>query len=107
MTRFVSCALALIAAGWSAGAQAADLNYGGRTPYTVNQPLNAYSWAGPYLGGNVGWTAGVGAEFGFAPNWSAKIEYLYVDLARSNFVITGASHGLSFGTLRAGVNYHF
>ena len=28
-----------------------------------------------------GWTAGVGAEFGFAPNWSAKIEYLYVDLS--------------------------
>ena len=29
---------------------------------------------------NAGWTAGVGAEFGFAPNWSAKVEYLYVDL---------------------------
>ena len=42
---------------------------------------------------NIGWTAGIGAEFGFAPNWSAKIEYLYVDLASSNFVITGASHG--------------
>ena len=36
---------------------------------------------------------GVGAEMGFAPNWSAKIEYLYVDLANSNFVITGASNG--------------
>jgi Opacity protein and related surface antigens len=29
---------------------------------------------------NAGWTAGVGAEMGFAPNWSAKVEYLYVDL---------------------------
>ena len=56
---------------------------------------------------NIGWTAGVGAEFGFARNWSAKIEYLYVDLANSNFVITGASHGLSFGTVWAGVNYRF
>ena len=55
----------------------------------------------------LGWTAGLGAEFGFAPNWSAKVEYLYVDLANSNFVITGASHGLSFGTVRAGVNYRF
>jgi outer membrane immunogenic protein len=56
---------------------------------------------------NVGWTAGVGAEYRFAPDWSVKVEYLYVDLANSNFVTTGASHGLSFGIVRAGVNYHF
>jgi outer membrane immunogenic protein len=56
---------------------------------------------------DVGWTAGVGAEFGLTQNWSAKIEYLYVDLADSNFVVTGASNGYRFGTLRAGVNYHF
>ena len=207
MSRIVLGAAALIAAGWTASAQAADLPYGSRGPYTVNQPLNAYSWAGPYLGGNLGyawgsvdnnltkptglvggvqggynwqtgpwvfgaeadiqatgasdtfapykfsnpwfgtvrgragyafnnvlfygtaglafgelkgetfglsethtnagWTAGVGAEFGLAPNWSAKIEYLYVDLADSNFVVTGASNGYRFGMVRAGVNYHF
>ncbi|WP_454632173.1 outer membrane protein [Bradyrhizobium cenepequi] len=56
---------------------------------------------------NVGWTAGLGAEMGFAPNWSAKLEYLYVDLANSNFIITGASNGYHFGVIRAGVNYHF
>jgi outer membrane immunogenic protein len=56
---------------------------------------------------NAGWTAGVGAEFGFAPNWSAKIEYLYVDLSDSRFTITGVSNGSQFGVLRAGVNYHF
>ena len=56
---------------------------------------------------NVGWTLGAGAEMGFAPNWSAKIEYLYVDLSNSNFVITGASNGYRFGLVRAGVNYHF
>jgi outer membrane immunogenic protein len=54
-----------------------------------------------------GWTAGVGAEFGFARNWSAKLEYLYVDLANSPFSITGASNGYRFGTVRVGVNYHF
>ncbi|MFL6820391.1 MAG: outer membrane protein [Bradyrhizobium sp.] len=54
-----------------------------------------------------GWTAGVGADFGFAPNWSAKIEYLYVDLANSHFITTGASNGYRFGSVRAGVNYHF
>jgi outer membrane immunogenic protein len=54
-----------------------------------------------------GWTAGVGAEFGFAPSWSAKIEYLYVDLANDSFTITGRSNGYQFGLVRAGVNYHF
>jgi outer membrane immunogenic protein len=207
MGRFVWRAMALVAASWTVSAQAADMNYGSRAPYTVNQPLNAYSWAGPYLGGNLGyawgsvennptkpsgfaggvqagynwqtgpwvfgvegdiqatgaeetfapwkfsnpwfgtlrgrvgyalgnvmfygtgglafgelrattfglseshsnagWTAGVGAEMGFAPNWSAKVEYLYVDLSNSNFVITGASNGYRFGLIRAGVNYHF
>src|SRR5438105_1826704 len=56
---------------------------------------------------SAGWTAGAGAEFGFAPNWSAKVEYLYVDLANSNFTITGVSNGYRFGLLRAGVNYRF
>jgi outer membrane immunogenic protein len=207
MGSLVLRALVLIAACWTMSVQAADMNYGSRAPYTVNQPLNAYSWAGPSLGGNLGygwgsvdnnptkpsgfaggiqagynwqsgswvfgaegdiqasgaeqtfapwkfsnpwfgtlrgrvgyalgnvmfygtgglafgelrattfgvseshtnagWTAGVGAEMGFAPNWSAKVEYLYVDLANSNFVITGASNGYRFGLVRAGVNYRF
>jgi outer membrane immunogenic protein len=208
MKGFVAGAAGLIATGWTLSAQAADLPYAPRAPYTVNQPLNAYSWAGPYLGANIGydwgtvdhnltkpsgfeggiqagynwqsgpwvfgaegdiqltgaedtfapwkfsnpwfgtvrgragyafsnilfygtaglafgqlraetfgglseshtnagWTAGVGAEFGFAPNWSAKVEYLYVDLADSNFVITGTTNGSRFGLLRAGVNFHF
>jgi outer membrane immunogenic protein len=207
MTRFVVGALALLAAGWSIQAEAADFHHNSR--YLTVQRLDADSWAGFYLGGNfgyawgsvdnawakpsgfiggvqagynwqqlnspwvfgveadiqgasaddtfanwkfsnrwfgtvrgrggyafnnvlfygtlglafgelraatfglseshtnVGWTAGAGAEYGFARNWSAKIEYLYIDLANSNFVITGASHGLSFGIVRAGVNYRF
>ncbi len=61
---------------------------------------------------NAGWTAGVGAEFGlgqsgFARHWSAKIEYLYVDLNDSQFVVTGAQNGYRFGVVRAGVNYRF
>jgi outer membrane immunogenic protein len=56
---------------------------------------------------NAGWTLGAGAEMGLDRNWSAKIEYLYVDLANSNFVITGASNGYRFGLIRAGVNYRF
>ena len=58
MNRLVLGAVAVIAAGWTMSAQAADLPYGSRAPYTVNQPLNAYSWAGPYLGANLGYAWG-------------------------------------------------
>jgi outer membrane immunogenic protein len=56
---------------------------------------------------NVGWTAGVGVEAGFAANWSAKVEYLFVDLASNTYVLTGTSNGLSANLFRFGVNYHF
>lgn len=207
MKRLVVGAAALVAAGWTASAEAADFNYGQRAPYTVNQPLNAYSWAGPYLGGNIGyewgsvdnnpskpsgfvggvqagynfqngpwvfgvegdiqaagaddtfapwkfsnpwfgtlrgragyafsnvlfygtaglafgelrgqtfggteshttagWIIGAGAEMGLAPNWSAKLEYLYIDLSTSQFAITGVSNGYNASMVRAGVNYRF
>jgi outer membrane immunogenic protein len=206
MSKSAFAAVALLAVGLGS-AQAADLPYGSRAPYTVNQPLNAFSWAGPYLGGNLGynwgtvdhnptkpsgllggvqggynwqngalvfgvegdlqangaddtfapwkfsnpwfgtirgrvgyafnniliygtgglafgslrvdtlglseshtsagWTAGIGAEFGLAQNWTAKIEYLYVDLADSQFNITGVQNGYQFGLVRIGANYHF
>ena len=206
MKRVVLGAMGMVLLGFAGSAKAADL-YAPRAPYTVNQPLNAYSWAGPYLGGNLGydwgtvsnnptrpsgisggvqggynwqmghwvfgvegdleatgaddtfapwkfsnpwfgtlrgrggyafnnvllygtaglafgelkgqtfglaethttagWTAGVGAEVGLAPRWTAKIEYLYVDLSSSQFVVTGASNSYRFGIVRAGVNYHF
>jgi outer membrane immunogenic protein len=207
MKRFLLSAAALMLAGFARQAQGADFSYAPRSAYTVNQPLNAYSWAGPYLGGNLGydwgsisnnptkpsgfvggaqagynwqtghwvfgvegdievsgaddtfapwkfsnpwfgtvrgragyafnnilfygtaglafgeltgqtfglseshttagWTVGLGAEFGIAQNWTAKIEYLYVDLSESQFSITGVSNGDRFGMVRAGVNYHF
>jgi outer membrane immunogenic protein len=61
---------------------------------------------------SAGWTVGFGTEFALAPmgfgtNWTAKIEYLYVDLASDNFTITGVSNAYRFGLVRAGVNYHF
>ncbi len=207
MKRVALSAMGLALLGFAADAEAADI-YAPRAPYTVNQPLNAYSWAGPYIGGNLGyewgsvrnnptkpsgfaggaqagynwqsgnwvfgvegdieataaddtfapwkfsnpwfgtlrgragyaisnvlfygtgglafgeltgqtfglseshttagWTVGLGAEVGFAPHWSAKIEYLYVDLSSSQFVtVTNTSNSYRFGTFRAGVNYHF
>jgi outer membrane immunogenic protein len=56
---------------------------------------------------DVGWTAGAGVEAGFAANWSAKVEYLFVDLASNTFALTGTSNGLSASLFRMGVNYHF
>jgi len=55
----------------------------------------------------VGWTVGVGAEYGFNANWSAKVEYLYIDLGSRTFATTGVDNGLSASLLRFGVNYHF
>lgn len=55
----------------------------------------------------IGWVAGAGVEVGFTPRWSAKAEWLYLDLADRNFSLTGTSNGLSTSLLRAGVNYHF
>jgi outer membrane immunogenic protein len=56
---------------------------------------------------SVGWVAGAGAEIGFAPHWSAKAEWLYIDLADHSFSVTGADNGLSANLLRLGVNYRF
>jgi outer membrane immunogenic protein len=56
-----------------------------------------------------GWTVGLGAEVKLAQdsNWSAKIEYLYIDLSSSQFAITGVSNGSRASVARVGVNYHF
>ena len=56
---------------------------------------------------NVGWTAGLGVEVGLTPRWSAKAEWLYLDLAGSSFSLTGTSNGLAADLLRMGVNYRF
>jgi outer membrane immunogenic protein len=56
---------------------------------------------------SVGWTAGGGAEIGFSPRWSARAEWLYLNLANRNFSVTGTSNGLTANLLRFGVNYRF
>jgi outer membrane immunogenic protein len=56
---------------------------------------------------SVGWTAGLGMEVGFTPNWSAKVEYLYMDLGSRDYSITGVENGLESNLFRFGINYHF
>ncbi len=55
---------------------------------------------------HLGWAAGAGIEVGFAPNWSAKVEYLYIGLAERSYAVTGTSNGLQSSVLRLGVDYH-
>jgi outer membrane immunogenic protein len=56
---------------------------------------------------HLGWTAGLGVEVGLNPAWSARAEYLYVDLADRTYSITGLPNGVESSLLRFGVFYHF
>jgi outer membrane immunogenic protein len=64
-----------------------------------------------------GWTAGAGIEWAFADNWTAKVEYLFVDLgnttcnntANCGFDAIAANDTVKFNEsmIRAGVNFKF
>jgi outer membrane immunogenic protein len=56
---------------------------------------------------HVGWAGGFGMEVGFTPNWSAKAEYLYMDLGNRPYAITGVSNGFETNMVRFGINYRF
>jgi len=61
---------------------------------------------------NLGWTVGAGIEFALAGNWTAKAEYLYVDLGNFNCGLgcgAAAVNHVSFSDniLRGGFNYRF
>lgn len=59
---------------------------------------------------NTGWTVGGGIEFAIAGHWSAKAEYLYVDLGNTNVPVTGApTQNVTFtaNVFRGGINYRF
>jgi outer membrane immunogenic protein len=61
--------------------------------------------------------AGAGIEYAFAPHWTAKIEYNYVDLGKNteNFNVIASPATLTFrediehtvNILKFGVNYRF
>jgi len=64
-----------------------------------------------------GWTAGVGVEGKITQNWSAKLEYLYMDLGRfgsgpftlapAAAISANVSSRFTDHILRAGINYQF
>jgi outer membrane immunogenic protein len=62
---------------------------------------------------DAGHSVGVGYEYAFLGNWSAKIEYLYVDLGSFNCGTSCAvgvvNNDVDFkaNVIRAGINYKF
>jgi outer membrane immunogenic protein len=64
-----------------------------------------------------GWTVGAGIEGKITQNWSAKLEYLYMDLGRfgagpftlapGSTIATNVSSRFTDNILRAGINYQF
>lgn len=61
---------------------------------------------------NAGWVVGGGLEFALPGNWSAKAEYLHVDLGNLNCGTNcgpTATNNVSMheNVVRAGLNYHF
>ena len=58
-----------------------------------------------------GYTVGTGLEYMFAPNWSAKVEYMYYNFGSPTFVTPVSLAGARFNddehVVKAGVNYRF
>jgi high affinity Mn2+ porin len=96
----------------------------GRIGYTIG-PWLAYAtgglaWAGerflntPAIGSDekilntrLGWAAGAGVEYAFAPHWSARLEYLYSRFERADIRFPSATiyaSDLDFQSLRVGLN---
>jgi outer membrane immunogenic protein len=64
--------------------------------------------AGGFIAGDdtrLGWTLGFGVEYMFAPAWSAKLEYNYVDLGKQT-VLVNDDVSYRAHILKAGINWH-
>jgi outer membrane immunogenic protein len=90
----------------------------------INFTAGGDTYVGSLSDTRVGWTVGGGAEWAFSPNWSAKIEYLYVDLGTVSYadacvtpavICAGFAQAPSYQTdlktreniVRLGINYRF
>ena len=57
---------------------------------------------------NAGWALGGGVEFALAGPWTAKVEYLHIDLGSSTILApTSTNVDFSADLIRAGLNYRF
>jgi outer membrane immunogenic protein len=70
-------------------------------------------FTGMYNTDRWGYAAGAGIEWGFAPNWSAKVEYMHYGFdgvtapAGTLAAAFNSSLGLNIDTVKVGVNYRF
>jgi outer membrane immunogenic protein len=56
---------------------------------------------------NIGWTVGGGVEWAFAPHWTPKVEYLYLD-SKIYFNVGGFNFDgdIKDNIVRGGINYY-
>ena len=58
----------------------------------------------------IGWTVGGGVEYAFAPNWSGKLEYNYMDFGSKNVSFapfTSTAIDQQIHAVKFGINYKF
>jgi outer membrane immunogenic protein len=93
----------------------------GRAGYTIDRVMLYVAGGAAYGRGDLevaglsnnqvhwGWTLGGGIEAMVTPNVSARLEYLYVDLAKENYqsVLGPVGIGYNSNILRVGLNYRF
>ena len=89
--------------------------------FPVNPVYNGAIHIGSIARYRTGWVAGGGAEYGFLPNWSLKVEYLYIDLGSYSYLspLVAAAPAVTAGyawstsdhgreqLIRVGLNYKF
>jgi outer membrane immunogenic protein len=89
-----------------------------RTAESINNTATAQAFSTTDT--RVGWTVGAGVEGAIGGNWTAKAEYLYMDLGRTSgsyltnfpalgggFISSNYSSRITDNILRVGVNYRF
>lgn len=77
----------------------AGFAYGELTGTIIGNPSESHT--------SLGWVAGLGGELSVTQGWSAKAEWLYLDLADRAFAVTATNNGLAANLVRLGLNYHF
>lgn len=80
---------------------------------TLSGGVPAATTTGVFNDDRWGYAAGAGIEYGFAPNWSAKVEYMHYGFGTDTApvgtlgVFFTAALRLNVDTVKAGINYRF
>jgi outer membrane immunogenic protein len=70
--------------------------------------VNARSPVASFDTTNTGWALGGGVEFALAGPWTAKVEYLHLDLGSTTLLLPAATNvDYTADMVRAGLNYRF